>query len=259
VVACRSMKVVITRLREETEFKPKPMVLVGGRPMLWHIMKMYGAHNIRDFVLCLGYKGELIKDYFLHYEAMNNDFTMTLGQSDKAEYYHSHGEKDYTVTLADTGAETMTGARIKKIQKYIDDDTFCLTYGDGVSDVDLTKVLAFHRKHGKIGTVCSVHAQSRYGTLTIDDDTVTSFAEKPQTEGWISVGFFVFNKKIFDYVTNDENCVFEQEPLKKLADEGELMAYKHEGFFAAMDTFRETQTLNQMWDSGNAPWKTWKL
>lgn len=257
------MKVVIlcggqgTRLREETEFKPKPMVMVGGRPILWHIMKMYGAKDLKDFVLCLGYKGEMIKDYFLHYEAMNNDFTMTLGQNDKVEYHNLHGEKDYKVTLADTGPNTMTGARIKKIQKYIDEDTFCLTYGDGLSDVDMKKLIAFHKNHGKIGTVCSVHTQSRYGSLAMDGEQVTSFAEKPQTEGWISVGFFVFNKKIFDYVTHDDACVFEQEPLQKLAADGQLMAYKHDGFFAAMDTFRESLALNEMWENGKAPWKTW--
>jgi len=247
-----------TRLREETEFKPKPMVMIGGRPILWHIMKMYGESGLKDFVLALGYKGEMIKDYFLHYEAMNNDFTMTLGQNDKVEYHDIHGEKDYKVTLADTGATTPTGARIKRIEKYIDDDTFCLTYGDGVSNVDLSKVVAFHKKHGKIGTVCSVHAQSRYGTLTMNGTQVTSFAEKPQTEGWISVGFFVFNEKIFKYVSDDENCIFEQEPLRSLAADGELMAYKHEGFFAAMDTFRESMHLNDVWESGKAPWKTWK-
>jgi glucose-1-phosphate cytidylyltransferase len=246
-----------TRLREETEFKPKPMVPIGGKPMLWHIMKMYAHHNLKDFVMCLGYKGEMIKDYFLHYEAMNNDFTMTLGQNDKVEYQSLHEEKDYKVTLADTGADAMTGARIKKIEKYIDNNTFCLTYGDGVSDVDMTKVIDFHIRHGKTATVCSVHTQSRYGSLDVDDDRVKSFAEKPQTEGWISVGFFVLNKNVFRYLTDNESCTFEQEPLKQLAQDGELMAYKHDGFFYAMDTYRESIKLNELWESGKAPWKTW--
>ncbi|MEQ1849581.1 MAG: glucose-1-phosphate cytidylyltransferase [Candidatus Peribacteraceae bacterium] len=246
-----------TRMREETEFKPKPMVTIGGRPILWHVMKMYGQHGLTDFVLALGYKGEMIKDYFLHYEAMNNDFTMTLGHNDKVEYHNVHGEKNFQVTLANTGENTMTGARIKKIEKYIDEDTFCLTYGDGVSDVDISKLVAFHKKHGKTATVCTVHAQSRYGSLGLSGDQVTSFAEKPLSEGWISVGFFVLDKKVFTYVTDDDTCTFEQKPLQQLAKDGELMAYRHEGFFAAMDTYREAQALNDLWNKKAAPWKTW--
>lgn len=257
------MKVVIlaggfgTRLREETEFRPKPMVDVGGRPILWHIMKIYAHYGFSDFVICLGYRGNLIKDYFLNYEAMRNDFTICLGRQNQITYHQEHQEQDFKVTLADTGLNTMTGGRVQKIQKYIDDDLFMLTYGDGVADIDVQRLIEFHKSHGKMATVTTVRPISRYGILDINDEgEVVKFTEKPQAESWVSVGFFVFNKSVFDYLRGDD-CILEQEPLTRLAAEGELMAYRHDGFFFAMDTYREYKQLNEMWDTGNPPWKIW--
>src|SRR5690242_4575507 len=238
------MKVVVlcgglgTRLREETEFRPKPLVEVGGRPILWHIMKIYAHHGFRDFVLCLGYKGNVIKEYFLNYEAMNNDFTICLGQTSQIRYHDQHTEQGFSVTLADTGQETMTGGRIRRIRKYIDEDTFLLTYGDGLSDVDIPSLLDFHKSHGKIATVTTVRPVSRFGMIELGaGDAVATFAEKPKTDGWMSTGFFVLNRKVFDFVGGDD-CIFERETLSHLTGEGQLMAYRHEGFFYAMDTFR---------------------
>ncbi len=257
------MKVVIlcgglgTRLREETEFRPKPMVDIGGRPILWHIMKLYAHHGFHDFVLCLGYKGHVIKDYFLNYEAMNNDFSICLGQRSQIRYHGHHTEQGFNVTLADTGLNTQTGGRVRKILKYIDADTFLLTYGDGLSDVNIPELLRFHKSHGKLATVTSVSPVSRYGMLDIGSDgRVARFAEKPTSEGWMSTGFFVLQRDIFHYLGGDE-CVFEHEPLEQLALDGQLMAYRHEGFFYAMDTFREYQYLNDVWNRGVAPWKIW--
>jgi glucose-1-phosphate cytidylyltransferase len=233
------------------------MVEIGGRPILWHIMKMYAHHGFRDFVLCLGYRGNTIKDYFLNYEAMNNDFTMCLGQRSEIRYHGRHREQGYSVTLADTGLESMTGGRVRKIQKYIDGDTFLLTYGDGVSDVNIGRLLEFHRSHGKIATVTTVPPLSRFGILELaGQNRVLRFIEKPRSEGWISAGFFALERRVFDYLGGDE-CIFEREPLERLAADGQLMAYRHEGFFYAMDTFREYQHLNDLWARGNAPWKVW--
>ena len=204
------MKVVIlcgglgTRLREETEFRPKPMLEVGGRPILWHIMKTYAHYGFRDFVLCLGYKGSLIKEYFLNYDAMNNDFTVCLGNKAQLFYHGRHTEQDFRVTLADTGLECMTGGRVKKVEKHVDGDTFLLTYGDGVSDVDITKLIDFHRSHGRLATVTSVTPLSRFGILETKGDQVMRFAEKPKADGWISAGYFVLNRKVFDYLGGDE-------------------------------------------------------
>ena len=256
------MKVVVlcgglgTRLREETEFRPKPMVEIGGRPILWHIMKTYAHSGFREFVLCLGYRGNTIKEYFLNYEAMNNDFTISLGQKSQIQYNDVHTEQGFQVTLADTGQATMTGGRVKRIQKYIDGDTFLLTYGDGVADLDIAKLLEFHRSHGKLATVTAVTPSSRFGVLEMNKNRVMNFLEKPRMEGFTSAGYFVLNRKVFDYLSGDE-CTFEREPLERLAKEGELMAYKHEGFFFAMDTYREYEYLNQLWSKGQAPWKVW--
>ena len=257
------MKVVIlcgglgTRLREETEFRPKPMVEVGGRPILWHIMKSYAHHGFRDFVLCLGYRGSMIKDYFLNYEAMNNDFSICLGQTSKIRYHGHHGEQGYSVTLADTGLDSMTGGRIRKIRKHVGDDPFLLTYGDGLSDVDIRRLVEFHNSHGKIATVTTVRPISRFGMIELGSgDTISRFAEKPKSEGWMSAGFFALNREVFDYV-GDDDCTFEREPLARLASEGQLMAYRHEGFFYAMDTYREYVHLNELWSKGAAPWKVW--
>jgi len=258
------MKVVIlcggqgTRLREETEFRPKPLVEVGGKPVLWHIMKSYAHYGFRDFVLCLGYRGNMIKEYFLNYEAMNNDFTICLGQRSQVDFNGAHKEQNFRVTLADTGQETMTGGRIKRIEKYVDGDTFLVTYGDGVADVNVTGLLAFHESHGRIATVTAVRPHSRFGILeTASDGQVLEFNEKPQLDGRASAGFFVFDRKMFEYIEADD-CILEREPLERLATEGQLMAYHHDGFFFAMDTYREYLYLNGLWDSGKAPWKVWQ-
>ena len=257
------MKIVIlcggqgTRLREETEYRPKPLVLVGQRPVLWHIMKLYAHHGFHHFVLCLGYRGWMIKEYFLNYEALNNDFVIQLGRKAQIDYLDRHGEQDFSVTLAETGQDSMTGGRVKRVERYVDDDTFMVTYGDGVSNVDIAALLKFHNEHGKIATITAMQPSSRFGILSITDQgRVTSFSEKPKMEGWASAGYFVFNKKIFDYLSDDQ-CILEREPLEQLTAEGELMVYRHEGFFYAMDTYREYQVLNEMWDRKEAPWKVW--
>jgi glucose-1-phosphate cytidylyltransferase len=257
------MKVVIlcggqgTRLREETEFRPKPMVPVGERPILWHIMKIFSHTGLRDFVLCLGYKGELIKEYFLNYEAMNNDFTICLGANQSVEYHNAHQEQDFRVTLVDTGQASMTGGRIRRIQRFVGDEDFMVTYGDGLADIDIPAVLKFHRGHGKIATISAVQPPSRFGLVALDGSgRVDRFSEKPQVESWANMGFMVFRPKIFDYLEGDDT-VLEQTPMERLAAERQLMAYRHPGFFFAMDTFREYQILNDLWQSGNAPWKVW--
>lgn len=260
------MKVVIfcgglgTRLREETEYRPKPLVEIGGKPILWHIMKIYAHYNIREFILCLGYRGNMIKDYFLNYEAMNNDFTINLGNQYKITYnnYHSaHSEQDFVVTLSDTGLNTMTGGRLKKVAKYVDEDIFMVSYGDGLADVNIQNLLDFHRSHGKIATVTTVKPFSRFGILNLGlSSEVIKFTEKPQIDGWASAGFFVFNRQIFDYLGADD-CILEQAPLERLSQEGQLMAYQHQGFFYAMDTYREYLYLKELWDNGKATWHIW--
>lgn len=258
------MKVVMlcgglgTRLREETEFRPKPLVEIGGRPILWHIMKAYAHYGFREFVLCLGYRGNMIKEYFLNYEAMNNDFTVCLGRNSRIDFRNNHQEQDFHVTLSDTGQNTMTGGRVKRIERYIGEDTFMLTYGDGVGDVNIQKLLEFHKSHGKLATVTTVSPSSRFGMIEANSiGRVTHFKEKPKTSERASAGFFVLDRKVFDYIPGD-GCIFEREPLERLANEGQLMAYQHEGFFYAMDTYREYEYLNQLWASGEAPWKVWE-
>jgi glucose-1-phosphate cytidylyltransferase len=246
-----------TRLREETEFRPKPMVEVGGRPILWHIMKSYAHYGHRDFVLCLGYRGNTIKEYFLNYEAMNNDFSIQLGTQSRISYHGSHTEQEFTVTLADTGADCMTGGRLHKVERYIDGDTLMMTYGDGLIDVNIGEVMKFHKSHGRIATVTTVPPISRFGLIDLtENDRVSSFNEKPKTDGWMNAGYFVLNRQVFDYLGGDE-CIFEREPLERLARDGQLMAYRHDGFFYAMDTFREYQYLNELWSKGTAPWRVW--
>jgi len=258
------MKVVIlcgglgTRLREETEFRPKPMVEIGGRPVLWHIMKTYAHHGFREFVLCLGYRGTAIKEYFLNYEAMSNDFSICLGQKSQIRYHGLHTEQGFSVTLADTGIDCMTGGRIHKIARYIDCDTFLLTYGDGVTDLDVRHLVEYHKSHGRLATVTTVSTVSRFGVLDLDGgNRVHTFTEKPKTDGWMSAGYFVLDRRVFDYLGGDD-CVFEREPLERLAREGQLMAYRHPGFFYAMDTYRDYLHLNEMWNGGEAPWKVWQ-
>jgi glucose-1-phosphate cytidylyltransferase len=244
-------------MREETEYRPKPLVEVGGRPILWHIMKIYAHFGFNDFVLCLGYRGNMIKEYFLQYEAMNNDFTMELGESQSIEFHDNHHEQGIRVTLTDTGLHTMTGGRVQKASRYIDEDLFLLTYGDGVANVDIRAVVDFHRSHGKLATLTAMRPSSRYGMLQLDSNgLVQRFAEKPKAEGWASAGFFVLHRKVFDYLDGPA-CVFEQGPLETLARENQLVAYQHNGFFYSMDTFREYQYLNELWDSGLPPWKVW--
>ncbi len=248
-----------TRLREETEFRPKPLVEVGGRPILWHIMKLYAHHGFRDFVLCLGHRGQMIKDYFLNYEAMNNDFTICLGRQNRITYHDEHGEQDFKVTLAETGVETMTGGRVRRVKRYVEEDTFLVTYGDGVADLNVRAVVDFHRAHKRLATVTAVHPFSRFGVLDIGGDgKVREFAEKPQAQGWVSAGFFVFDRGVFDYLDEGDGCVLEREPLERLTSEGQLMAYRHEGFFYTMDTYREYVHLNELWAGGRAPWRVWE-
>lgn len=258
------MKVVIlcgglgTRLREETEFRPKPLVNVGGRPILWHIMKLCAHFGYKDFVLCLGYRGNMIKEYFLNYEGMNNDFTICLGRQNHIAYHGAHKEQDFHVTLADTGLETMTGGRVKRVEKYIDGDAFIVTYGDGVADLDIRSLVDFHYAHGRLATVTTVRPTSRFGILNMDNNgEVLKFSEKPQLDGWASAGFFVFDRRVFDYLNGDD-CILEGEPLGQLAQKRQLMAYCHNGFFFAMDTYREYKFLNDLWTSRGAPWKVWE-
>ena len=246
-----------TRMREETEFRPKPLVEVGGRPILWHIMKMYARHGFREFVLCLGYRGDMIKEYFLNYEAMSNDFTIMLGRDNHTLVHGAHEEQEFQVTLSDTGLATMTGGRVKRVQKYVDGGTFMATYGDGVADVDLTALMEFHRKHGRLATITAVRPRSRYGLMQIESDaSVSAFEEKPVMDAWASAGFMILERGVFDYLTGDD-CVLEQEPLRRLAEEGQLAAYRHDGFFYGMDTYRDYTALNELWESGQAPWRTW--
>lgn len=259
------MKVVIlcggkgTRLREETEYRPKPMVQVGNRPILWHIMKIYAYYGFKEFVICLGYKGNMIKEYFLNYEIMNNDLTVNMGNKNQIEVHGEHEEKDWQVTLADTGEESQTGARVKRIEKYIDDDMFMLTYGDGVSQIDIQNLVDFHKSHSKIGTMTGVHPASRYGEINTENGLITVFNEKPQTtEGLINGGFFVFNREFFDYLAADESCILEADPLENLVADRELMLYKNDGFWQSVDTYRELQLVNSIWKQPNPPWKVWK-
>lgn len=259
------MKVIIlcgglgTRLREETEFRPKPMVNIGNRPILWHIMKIYAHYGHKDFILNLGYKGEMIKEYFYHYELMNNDVTLELGHPEKLCIHQSHEENGWRVTLADTGEKALKGARLKKVEKYITDDEFMMTYGDGVADIDINALLSFHRNHGKLVTVTGVHLDSRFGELKTNGDCVENFNEKPDDRsGLISGGFFVFNKSIFDYLSTNDDCDLEIGPLEKIAREKQLMVYKHTGDWACMDTLRDMDYLNMLWNENKAFWKIWK-
>lgn len=259
------LKVVIlcgglgTRLREETEFRPKPMVNIGSRPILWHIMKYYSHFDYKDFILALGYKGEMIKNYFCHYELMNNDVTIELGKTEKMHIHHSHDETGWKITLADTGEKTLKGGRLKKVQKYIEDETFMMTYGDGIADVDINALYTFHRSHGRLATVTGISPASRFGELKINGDQVESFFEKPNnTDGLVNGGFFVFNRLIFDYLTIDDHCDLEIGALEKIANEGQLMVYKHPGFWACMDTLRDMEYLNKIWNDKTAKWKKWE-
>ena len=252
VILCGGMG---TRLREETEYKPKPMVEIGGKPILWNIMKIYAHFGFRDFILCLGYKGSVIKEYFLNYKAMSNDFTIKLGKRSHLAFQSNHAEKDFNVTLVDTGLKTMTGGRIKRIEKFIETETFMVTYGDGLANIQIDDLFAFHQSHGRIATLTATRPPSRFGVLELTESGyVMQFREKVQTE-WINGGFMVFSRRVFDYL--DSDCILEDSPMEKLAAEKQLMAFRHEGFWVGMDTYREYEMLNQMWDSGDVPWKIW--
>lgn len=259
------MKVVIlaggigTRFGQETDLIPKPMVTVGDRPILWHIMKIFAHFGFTDFIICLGYKGDVIKRYFYDYEILNNDFTIQLGENRRIQLHHSHEERDWKVTLAYTGEKTLKGGRVKKIEKYIDDEAFMLTYGDGVANINLNKLLEFHKNHKKIGTVTGVRPPSRFGELVVEDSRAILLKEKPQAgAGMINGGFFVFNRRIFDYLTDNDNCDFEIGPLEKLSEDGEFMVFPHEGDWACLDTVRDRDHLNTYWETNQAFWKIWE-
>jgi glucose-1-phosphate cytidylyltransferase len=249
-----------TRLREETEYKPKPMVEIGGKPILWHIMKIYSHYGFRDFVLALGYKGNLIRDYFANYDLMNSNVTLRLGSKERVIPRDGHDERDWQVTLVDTGQEAMTGARLKRVQKYVGSGTFMATYGDAVTSQDIRALVDFHRKQqkqGKIATVTGIRPASRFGELQTDGDSVTAFIEKPKLKAWVSGGFFVFEQEVFGYVEDSDGCVFEKKPVENLARDGKLAIYKHEGFWHSMDTYKDALDLNELW-ANRPPWRVWR-
>ena len=245
-----------TRISEETELKPKPMIEVGGRPILWHIMKIYSAHGINEFIVCCGYKGYVIKEYFANYFLHLSD--VTIDMTSNAMQVHQNNAEPWKVTLVDTGEESMTGGRLRRVRDYLaGEELFCFTYGDGVADIDITAQLAFHRDHGRLATVTAVEPPGRYGALVVEGSHVAGFTEKPKGEGgWINGGFFVLSPKAIDYIADDATS-WEREPLTGLAHDGQLSAFFHEGFWQPMDTLREKNLLNDLWASGKAPWKCW--
>lgn len=247
-----------SRLSEETVERPKPMVEIGGKPILWHIMKIYSSYGYNDFILALGYKSDYIKNYFFNYRVSSCDFTLSM-KPDGDICFHNDGEHaEWNITCIDTGLETLKGGRIKRLEKYINSDTFFLTYGDGVSNVNISELLEFHKNHGKLATLTAVRPPSRFGMIDLHGDVVKSFEEKPQlSEGYINGGFFVFDKKIMDYVIEHEDCDFEFGPLQAVAEEDQLRAYKHDGFWQCMDTVRDRGYLEKLWQSNNAKWKLW--
>jgi glucose-1-phosphate cytidylyltransferase len=245
-----------SRLSEETETKPKPMVEVGGRPILWHIMKIYSHYGINDFIVCLGYKGYKIKEYFFHYKLHLSDITIDVGKNEMT--VHESFADPWRVTLVETGDATMTGGRLRRVRHYIgSDEAFCLTYGDGVADIDIGKLIQFHKSHGKLATVTAVRPIARFGALVIEDQAVRRFEEKPMGEGgFINGGFFVLSPKVIDYIAGD-SVLWEKEPMEKLAQEGQIGAYEHRGFWQPMDTLRDKNRLEELWAAGNAPWQVW--
>jgi glucose-1-phosphate cytidylyltransferase len=245
-----------TRLSEETNLKPKPMVEIGGKPILWHIMKMYSTHGINDFVICCGYKGYVIKEYFTNYFLHQSDVTFCMKKNTME--VHKKRAEPWTITLVDTGDNSMTGGRLGRVAEYVkNEEAFCFTYGDGVSDVNITELIEFHKDHGKDATLTSVYPPGRFGALDIQDNQIKQFTEKPKGDGaLINGGFFVLSPKVLERIS-DDNCTWEQEPLKGLAEDGDLMAFTHKGFWQPMDTLRDKVHLQELWDQGNAPWKTW--
>jgi glucose-1-phosphate cytidylyltransferase len=259
------MKVIIlcggmgTRLKEETEYKPKPMVEIGGRPILWHIMKLYANYGFKDFILALGFKGDVIRNYFLNYQFYNNDITVHLGEKDSVEIIGNHEEHDWKVTLVETGQDSMTGYRVKLCERFVGEENFMLTYGDAVSNVEISKLIDFHKSHGRIGTVTGVYPPSRFGDLTVSGDIVKRFKEKPKIQDGqnpINGGFFIFKREFFSMIPSDPSCDLEREPLENLAKDAQLAVYKHHGFWQCMDTYRDYLLLNKLWMS-NPEWKIW--
>lgn len=248
-----------TRLKEETEFKPKPMVKIGNRPILWHIMKIFAHYGFTRFILCLGYKGELIKEYFYHYDVMNNDVTITLGSNSGFKVHNSHDENDWEIILCNTGDNAQKGARLKRIEKYVNADQLVVTYGDGVADINIDRLMDFHRSHGKIATVTGVRPKFlRFGELNIRENEVIQFAEKPKYAGnYVNGGFFVFNNTLFDYLEDRDDCDLETEALVQISEKRELMVYKHDNFWTCMDTIRDAEYLNDLWNHNQAEWKVW--
>ena len=246
-----------TRISEETHLKPKPMVEIGGKPILWHLMKIYSAHGINDFIICCGYKGYVVKEYFANYFLHTSDVTFDMNNNHMQ--VHQQNAEPWRVTIVDTGESTQTGGRLKKIKSYLKDgEVFCFSYGDGLSDIDITKSIVFHQKHNKLATITAVQPPGRYGALGLDGDNVREFIEKPAGDGgWINGGFFVLNARCIDYIKSDET-IWEREPLSDIASQNELMAFKHTGFWQPMDTLREKMLLEQLWENGKAPWKVWK-
>jgi glucose-1-phosphate cytidylyltransferase len=257
------MKVVLlaggfgTRLSEETNVRPKPMVEIGGKPILWHIMKMYSSYGFNEFIVLLGYKGYHIKEYFTNYFLHQSDVTINL-KDNSMEVHNNHSEP-WKVTLLDTGLHTMTGGRIKKAQNFIGSEPFMMTYGDGVSDINIKELIKFHKTHGQAVTMSSVQPDGRFGALNVNNENrIKEFKEKPKGDGnWINAGFFVCNSEVFDYIDSDEGVVFEEEPLQRLAQDGKLYTYKHTGFWKPMDSLKDKNDLNKLWDGGNPPWKAW--
>jgi glucose-1-phosphate cytidylyltransferase len=250
-----------TRLREETEYRPKPMVPIGGRPILWHIMKIYANFGFSEFILPLGYKGSMIKEYFYHYHMMNSDICIRLGKNHSISFFPCDSDEDenWSITLVNTGEKTLKGARLKRVEKYIDCDQVMVTYGDGVADIDIKKLVEFHNAHGKMATVTGVSPASQFGEMQVRDNRVLHFREKPiSSNQFISGGFFVFNRSFFSYLEENDSCDLETGPLERIAHEGELMIYKHPGSWACMDTIRDTDYLNGLWDQNKAFWKIWK-
>lgn len=257
------MKLVIlaggigSRLSEETISKPKPMIEIGEKPIIWHIMKIYSHYGINDFIICCGYKGYLIKEYFKNYFLYNSDITLSL--KDNNFTIHENKTEPWKITLVDTGKETMTGGRLKRVKEFIKDKTFCMTYGDGLANINIKQLIEFHKKHGHLATLTATRPQARFGALKISNETnkVDNFEEKPRGDGsWVNGGFFVLNSKVIEKIENDQT-IWEQKPLKNLSSSGELYAFKHEGFWMPMDTLRDKNTLQELWETGKADWKVW--
>jgi glucose-1-phosphate cytidylyltransferase len=244
-----------TRISEETANRPKPMVEIGGKPILWHIMKTYSAHGIHNFIICLGYKGYMIKEYFANYFLHMSDVTFDMARNHTE--VHQNSAEPWRVTLVDTGENTMTGGRLKRVRKYLEDDDFCFTYGDGVGNVNITELIGFHKKQGTLATLTATQPPGRFGALNIDRDRITSFQEKPHGDGaWINGGFFVLSPKVIDRIEGDET-IWERGPMESLASEGQMSVYQHQGFWQPMDTLRDKNHLEELWAGGKAPWKSW--